>query len=137
MAPDCLVDSNVYIDLLRLRIDPAKCIGRWARDSGSELVICGMVRLEVLRGVTQSEVYRRVSAFMDVMVNVPSTDQLWDAAAELAWKLDRQGIMIPGADAVIAASALMIGANVMTSDSHFSRIEGLRVIAPPAEWFSE
>jgi predicted nucleic acid-binding protein len=50
-------------------------------------------------------------------------------------KLDRQGITIPGPDLVIAASALRLGAAVMTSDAHFSRIEGLRVIAPPAEWF--
>lgn len=137
MAPDCLVDSNVYIDLLRLRKDPAKCIGRWADEAGLNLVICGMVRLEILRGVKDPGVYRRVSAFMDVMINVPSTKRLWDAATELAWKLDRQGITISGADAVIAASALTADANVMTSDGHFSRIEGLRVIAPPAEWFSE
>ncbi len=137
MAPDCLVDSNVYIDLLRLRKDPAKCIGRWAGEAGLNLVICGMVRLEILRGVKEPGVYRRVSAFMDVMIDVRSTNRLWDAATELAWKLDRQGITIPGADAVIAASALAVGASVMTSGSHFSRIEGLRVISPPAEWFSE
>jgi predicted nucleic acid-binding protein len=137
MAPDCLIDSKVYIDLLRLRKDPAKCLGRWAGKAGLNLVICGMVRLEVLRGVKEPEVYRRVSAFMDVMVNVPSTKRLWHAATELAWKLDRQGIRIPGADAVIAVSAHAADASVMTSDTHFSRIEGLRVIAPPDEWFSD
>lgn len=36
---------------------------------------------------------------------------------------------------VIAASVLRIGVSVMTSDAHFSRIDGLRVIAPPPEWF--
>ena len=50
-------------------------------------------------------------------------------------KLDRQGITLPGPDLVIAASAMRLGAAVMTSDEHFSRIDGLRVIAPPAEWF--
>jgi predicted nucleic acid-binding protein len=137
MAPDCLADSKVYIDLLRLRKDPAKCIGRWAGEAGLNLVICGTVRLEVLRGVKEPGVYRNLSAFMDVMVNVPSTKGLWDAATELTWKLDRKGITIPGADAVIAASALASGASVMTSDAHFSRIEGLRVIAPPTEWLFE
>jgi len=135
MGPDCLVDSNVYIDLLRLRKDPALRIGRWSRDAGLELVICGMVRLEVLRGVKDPGVYRRLSAFMDVMVNVPSTNRLWDAATKLAWTLDRKGMVIPGTDLVIAASALAIGATVMTSDAHFSSVEGLQVIAPPAEWF--
>ena len=74
---------------------------------------------------------------MDVMINVPSDNRLWSSATDLAWKLVRQGITIPGPDLVIAASALRLGAAVMTSDAHFSRIEGLRVIAPPAEWFGE
>jgi hypothetical protein len=57
------------------------------------------------------------------------------SATELAWKLDRQGITIPGPDLVIAASAMKLGAAVMTSDAHFSRIDGLRVIESPAAWF--
>lgn len=72
---------------------------------------------------------------MDVMLNVPSDDRLWSGALDLAWKMDRLGLVISGPDAVIAASALRLGAAVMTSDAHFSRIEGLRVIAPPSEWF--
>jgi predicted nucleic acid-binding protein len=55
---------------------------------------------------------------------------------KLAWKLDRKGLVIPGTDVVIAASAIAIGAAVLTSDAHFKRIEGLRVISPPKEWFS-
>jgi predicted nucleic acid-binding protein len=69
------------------------------------------------------------------MINVPCDNRLWKDATDLAWKLDRQGITIPGPDVVIAASALRLDAAVMTSDAHFSRIDGLRVIAPPAEWF--
>jgi len=30
---------------------------------------------------------------------------------------------------------MRIGAVVLTLDAHFSQIDGLRVIAPPAEWF--
>ena len=70
------------------------------------------------------------------LANVPSDNRLWKAATDLAWNMDRKGLVIPGPDLVIAASALRIGATVMTSDAHFSRVEGLRVIAPPAEWFS-
>jgi predicted nucleic acid-binding protein len=130
---DVMVDSNVYIDLLRAKQDAVNVIYRWA--DGRNLAICGMIRLEVLRGVKSMKLLTRLSAFMDVMCNVPSNSSLWAEATDLAWKLDRQGIMLPGPDLVIAASALRLGAAVMTSDAHFSRIEGLRVIAPPAEWF--
>jgi predicted nucleic acid-binding protein len=125
---DVMVDSNVYIDLLRTKQDAVNVIYRWA--DGRNLAVCGMIRMEVLRGVKSLRLLTKLSAFMDVMCNV-----LWAEATDLAWKLDRQGITLPGPDLVIAASALRLGAAVMTSDAHFSRIEGLRVIAPPAKWF--
>ena len=73
---------------------------------------------------------------MDVMINIPTDNRLWREATDLAWSLDRKGITIPGADAVIAVSALRSGSAVMTSDAHFSGIEGLRVITPPPDWFA-
>jgi len=73
---------------------------------------------------------------MDAMLNVPSDARVWEAANELAWKLDRKGWVIPATDHIIAASALKIGAAIMTSDTHFSKVDGLQVISPPAEWFA-
>jgi predicted nucleic acid-binding protein len=137
MASEVLVDSNVYIDLLRSGRDTVATLYDWADLRDRSFAICGMVRLEVLRGIKAHKARQSVSSFMDVMINVPSDNRLWKDATDLAWKLDRQGITIPGADAVIAASALRLDAAVMTSDAHFSRIEGLRVIAPPAEWFGK
>jgi predicted nucleic acid-binding protein len=133
MESDVLVDSNVYIDLLNARKDATRILFAWAGDRN--LVICGMVRLEVLRGVKSLKLLTRISAFMDVLCRVPSDDRFWREATDLAWKLDRKGIVIPGADAVIAASAMRLGATVLTSDEHFKRIEGLRTITPPPEWF--
>lgn len=72
---------------------------------------------------------------MDAMVNISSDNDLWMEATELAWKLDRKGIVIPGADIVIAASALRAGAAILTSDIHFQQIDGLQVLSPPEEWF--
>ena len=133
MESEILVDSNVFIDLMKYHGDPAPWLYRWA--GIRNLAICGVVRMEVLRGVKSPKVYRRLNDFMDEMVNIPSSNRLWDEAAALAWKLDRKGIVIPETDVVIAASAIAIGAAVLTSDAHFKRIEGLRVIAPPKEWF--
>jgi predicted nucleic acid-binding protein len=104
----------------------------WAGERN--LATCGMVRVEVLRGIISPKVHHKTTIFLDAMINVPSNARLWNAAADLAWQLDRQGIVIPGTDLVIAACALRIGAAVLTSDLHFSRIDGLEVIAPPTEW---
>jgi predicted nucleic acid-binding protein len=134
MESEVLVDSNIFINLMKYHGDPAPWLYRWA--GIRNLAICGMVRMEVLRGVKSPKVCRGLNDFMDVMVNIPATNRLWDDAAALAWKLDRKGLVIPGTDVVIAASALAIGAAVLTSDVHFKSIEGLRVIAPPKEWFT-
>lgn len=135
MASEVLVDSNVYIDLLRAGRDPVATLYDWAAERDQSLAICEMVRLEVLRGIKALKARQRISSLMDVMVNVPSDNRLWKAATDLAWNMDREGLVIPGPDLVIAASALRLGAIVMTSDAHFSRVGGLRVIAPQAEWF--
>jgi predicted nucleic acid-binding protein len=134
MAPsEVLIDSNVYIDLMRAKRDVVNELYRWA--GSRELVLCGMIRLEVLRGIKQPRARQMVSAFMDVMINVPTDNRLWVEATDLAWRLDRNGITLPAPDLLIAASAMRLGAAVMTSDSHFRNIEGLTVIDPPREWF--
>lgn len=133
MESEILIDSNVFIDLIKHHGDPAPWLYHWA--GARNLAICGMVRVEVLRGVKSPKAYRSLINFMDVMINIPSSNQLWDQAAELAWKLDRKGLVVPGTDVVIAASAMDIGAAVLTSGAHFKRIDGLRVITPPKEWF--
>ncbi len=136
MASDVLIDSNVYIDLLRAKKDVVTTLYEWAEFRSGSLVICGMIRLEVLRGMKSLKAFQSISALMDVMINIPTDNRLWNEATDLAWNLDRKGITIPGADAVIAASALRSGSAVMTSDRHFSHIEGLQVITPPAAWFA-
>ena len=134
MAIEILVDSNVYIDLMKRGQDPVSTLGDWV--GSSELVTCGMVRLEVLRGLNIPKVRQRISSFMDIMINIRTDAAFWPEATDLAWQLDRQGKVIPGTDIIIAACALRTSAAVLTFDAHFRAIDGLRVIAPPAEWFS-
>ncbi len=134
MAPEILVDSNVYIDLLRHRKDPAKVLGTWA--GSGNLVICGMIRIEVLRGISSPRIHQKISSFMDIMINVPTPSSFWENATELAWKLDRKGNVIPAQDIIIATCAFLSHAAVLTSDRHFHYVDGLEVITPPSDWFS-
>lgn len=129
-----MVDSNVYIDLLKVRTDPSRILGHWAGERN--LAVCGMVRMEVLRGLKAPRVYQSIANFMDVMINVRTGDSFWDEAAALAWQLDRRGQVIPSQDIIIATCAIRLGAAILTSDAHFRVIDGLEVITPPAEWFS-
>jgi len=124
MAGAALVDSNVFIALSRLRVDPT----RWLGSRLEDIYTCGMVRLEVLRGMKIPEERDDMAAFFNVLCNVPTDNRLWDAAADLGWKLDRAGHTIPAQDVLIAACALRAGVPVLTADSHFEAIPGLMVI---------
>ncbi|MGI8604743.1 MAG: PIN domain-containing protein [Verrucomicrobiales bacterium] len=123
-----LIDSNVYISLLRQGRDPA--LELTEQVSLTDLATCGMVRLEVLRGIKTLRSRERLAAFLDVLLYVPTDNRLWDDAMGIAWMMQRNGRSIPGPDAVIAACALRIGATVLTFDSDFASVPRLRVERP-------
>jgi len=124
MAGAALIDSNVFIALSRLRVDPS----RWLGSRFEDIYTCGMVRLEVIRGMKSPHERDAMVSFFDVLCNVPTDNRLWEAAAELGWKLDRAGDTIPAQDVLIAACALRAGVPVLTADRHFDAIPGLAVI---------
>lgn len=121
-----LIDSSVLIGLLREGRDPAIELVR--RASATDLATCGMVRLEVLRGVIGRRVPEAVRGFLDLLRHVPTDNRVWEAATELAWSLDRKGITLPAQDILIASCARRIGAAVLTWDRHFRDIPDLRVL---------
>lgn len=131
MAASVLVDSNVYIGLLRRGVDPVVSLGDWI--GNGDLAICGMVRMEVERGLRIEKIRRRVAGFFDVMINVPTTNKIWEDSTETAWTLGRKGITVPAQDILIAESAAAIGAAVLTDDGHFSKIPGVHMLLPGEE----
>ena len=123
-----LVDSNIYIGLLRRRRDPVAILGQWIGDG--DLATCGMVRLEVERGLKVIALRQRLAAFFDVMCNGVTSNETWEQSAELAWTLDRSGKTLPAQDILIAVTARLLGAVVLTDDGHFSEIPDLPVLNP-------
>lgn len=127
MASAALVDSNVFITLMRQGKDPAECLVSRLED----IHTCGMVRLEVLRGIKDPRQRDDMASFFNVLCNVQTDNKLWEQAAELGWKLDRLGRTIPAQDILIAACALRAGVPVLTADKHFQDIPDLMVIPFP------
>ena len=124
-----LVDSSYYIHLLRRGRDPLRALALTAVTR--DLATCGIVRCEVGRGIRMRGVLERLRAFWDVMVNVQTDERLWREVEETIWRLDRQGVTLPLPDVVVGCCARSIGAVVLTLDSHFGYIPGLRVIDRP------
>lgn len=128
MANLILPDSNIYIGTLRAGGDPFQDFAAGIDDHDLEFATCGMVMLEVCRGLREPGLLTRIRERFAVMLFIPTTNQIWERAAQLAWALDRQGRVLPAQDILIAAHALQANATVLTADAHFQQIPGLRVM---------
>ena len=84
------------------------------------------MRCEVLRGAIKPEAKAELKALFDVIPEIPTTSKIWHHTAELAWELDRRGLVLPLPDLVVAACALSVDAVVVTTDPHFSKIPKLK-----------
>lgn len=121
-----LPDSNFYINCARAGLDPFVTLA--ARTDEWEFATCGMVVLEVCRGRSNPNLLKRFQERFAIMLYIAAGNSVWERAAQLAWSLDRQGIVLPAPDLLIAACALQAKAAVLTADAHFHRIPGLRVL---------
>ena len=84
-----LVDSSVYIHLLRSGIDPVAALAE--HFEATELVACDIVRCEVLRGVIRPKARADLAMFFDLLVHVTMDHRAWQETEDLAWHLDRAG----------------------------------------------
>lgn len=128
MEAPVLIDSNIFIGHLRAMRDPILEITRQV--NLDNVVCCGLVKAEVLRGIKTIRVRDRLSDFFSLTQMVGTNATLWDEAWALAWRLDRQGKGLPLQDIVIACCAMRAGALIMTHDAHFSEIPGVNVLKP-------
>jgi len=118
-----LVDSTLYINWLRSRTEFTSILEQWVR-SGT-LVTCGVIRFEVVRGVLNLRQRRRVEQFFNLIPEIPLGSKDWREVAELAWRLDRAGKILPLADLIISVCGLSTGATVISLGKHFMEVPGL------------
>ena len=126
MEANVLVDSSFHIHCLRKRLDPVEVLAE--AEEKWEFFTCGVVVLEVCRGIKQERAMKRFRRAFSVLSCVPLTSHVWERAAGLAWKLDRSGMCMQATDLLIAASALAADAALLTLDLDFRRVPGLTVL---------
>jgi predicted nucleic acid-binding protein len=123
MPPLVLVDSSLYITLLRRGQDPFICLHPFLE--ATEFATCPIIRVEVLRGRSDPRLREFYSHLLSRMVNLEASHAVWAEVERLAWELDREGNVLPLSDLIIAATALQNGAAVLTFDRHFQKVPGL------------
>jgi predicted nucleic acid-binding protein len=120
-----LIDSSIFIGWTRRGINPLDALHRQLH--ANDLVSCGIVRCEVLRGAIKPKALAELTALFDVIPEIVTTAKIWQQTAELAWQIDRKGFVLPLPDLIIAACALSADATLITADAHFAKIPKLKI----------
>lgn len=131
-----LVDTSVWSLALRRRspADEPEVAALSAALTGDGVVaICGVVLLELHRGLIQTRTRDALAALVpDLTWLEPSVDD-YSAAAALANTCRRSGVRLDAIDALIAQLAIAHDLTLLTADSDFTHAAGhipLRVWRP-------
>lgn len=120
-----LVDSNIYIDFIRRQEDIRQILRPWIQTG--QLLSCGVIRVEVIRGILSSRIKDDLHDMFDVISEIQVDAKIWCDTTEMAWQLDRQGIVLPTTDLIIASCAVRTQSMIISNDAHFKKIPGLKL----------
>lgn len=129
-----LLDTNAIGDLMRA----AKRIENWMAelDQDDRVVTCTIVRGEVLFGITRlpedrrrTELEETGSQFLTAFHCEPVPERAGDHYAAVKLARQRRGLALDENDLWVAATALALGATLVSRDADFAAIDGLAVVA--------
>ena len=120
-----LVDTTIAVDHLR-GTSAATDLLAGLISQGETVVASEVTRFELLAGVRKSEV-EALEAFFSALAWAPIDEEISRTAGALAQHLRRSHRGIDDADYLIAATAMVLEADLLTTNvRHFPMIEGLR-----------
>jgi tRNA(fMet)-specific endonuclease VapC len=123
-----LIDTNAYVAFKRGDVKIIKVLST-ADKLCLSVTVLGELLAGFAAGTKEAKNREELSSFLESpRVSVyPITEVTADSYALVYASLRRKGQPIPTNDLWIAASALEHGAAILTLDSHFKHIDGLRV----------
>lgn len=117
-----LVDTSSWIHFLRSGGDPdVRARVEQVLESGSARW-CPVVRLELWNGAGGEREKRILRDFERRIPELSITEDVWDAACELARRCRAAGVTVPATDLLIHACARHHGAGIEHADSDFDLI---------------
>jgi predicted nucleic acid-binding protein len=120
-----LLDTTIAIDHLRGDDRAAQLLER-PTDAGEPLLASELSRFELLGGVRPDE-FDTTELFMDALTWVPVNEEIARMAGSMAVEYRRVHSGIDAIDYLIAATATVTGADLLTTNvRHFPMIPGLQ-----------
>ena len=113
-----LLDSCIIFDHTR-GTDPR--LAGWFKTH--PVAVCGVVRAEVLHGARTPGDRAKILAMLNLFVQMPIPDSLWDIVGGHLASLRSHGVTVPFADAVLATLAITMSSELWTRDAHFTLMQ--------------
>jgi predicted nucleic acid-binding protein len=130
-----LLDTNAISDLMRA----AERVENWMAglDRGDRIVTCSIVRGELLFGIARlpegkrrEELEEMGTQFLAAFRCEPVPERAGDYYAAVKLARQQRGLALDENDLWIAATALALGATLVSRDDDFAGVDGLSVVAP-------
>ncbi|OGU10131.1 MAG: hypothetical protein A2075_03080 [Geobacteraceae bacterium GWC2_58_44] len=127
MTPETLLpDTCAWIDFFRGSQTPlAEALERGLVQG--EVAICGVILYELIQGIKNPMEELLFLNASQAVKHLEMSAELWIKAGRLCADLRREGHTLPFSDIVIAILALEHELSVLTIDTHFDMIPGLKV----------
>ena len=131
--PLYLLDTNAVSDLMRLN----KPLSSWLSNlpKNSKVVTCAIVRGEILFGIARlvegkrrDELEMAARLIFDSIPSEPVPAKAGDHYAAIKLARQRSGLALDENDLWIAATALSLGATLVSRDRDFNGIAGLSIL---------
>ncbi|MCY4397790.1 MAG: type II toxin-antitoxin system VapC family toxin [Gemmatimonadetes bacterium] len=121
-----LLDSNAYSQLMRGREQVSRIV-RGAEEVLLSAVVLGELMYGFRHGSRFERNARAIRAFLDnpYVSFVPVGETTADRYSRIAASLRAKGRPIPTNDVWIAAHAMETGADLVSADRHFERVDGI------------
>ena len=127
-----LLDTTAFSDLMREQPQTQTRLAALAPDE--TLSICTVVRGEILHGLgrlpegqRRDDLAAKASRLFAAIPCLPVAESVADHYAEIKLARQRKGLALDENDLWIAATARQAGATLVSRDSDFQRIDGLKI----------
>jgi tRNA(fMet)-specific endonuclease VapC len=126
MSTKIVVDTSVWIEFFRSSDTPHSMYLKRLLREGS-VILQGLILAELLQGIKTRKESGIVKKALQKLPYIEMTREVWEKAGEISSALLRKGVTIPLSDVIVASCAVSEGFEILTLDSHFKKIPGIKL----------
>ncbi len=119
-----LIDTSAWVEFFRGTSKTADAVAKLIEMGKAS--ICGVVTYELIQGAKSAGESSHLSGVLSALPYIEMTSDLWTKAGNISAGLRVKGMTLPMSDLLIGAIALEHNIEVLTLDTHFASIPGVK-----------